>query len=193
MDVVKTNIARLSGMIDIDTEPGRGTTVSVTLPVTLAIIQALVIESAGEIFCVPLNSVLESIMVQRSEIQTVEGHDVISLRGATLPLLRLSRLFGLSSGYAYRDPTRIYVVIVGLAQQRVGLVVDELLGQHDVVIKPLASALRKIPGIAGATELGANRTVLLLDVATLVEETVIRAEAGVEASPTVGGGPSGGP
>jgi two-component system chemotaxis sensor kinase CheA len=193
MDVVKTNIARLSGMIDIDTEPGRGTKVSVTLPVTLAIIQALVIESAGEIFCVPLNSVLESIMVQRTEIQTVEGHDVISLRGATLPLLKLSRLFGLSSGPEYRDPTRIYVVIVGLAQQRVGLVVDELLGQHDVVIKPLATALRKIPGIAGATELGANRTVLLLDVATLVEETMIRAETSLAASPTAGGGPLGGP
>jgi two-component system, chemotaxis family, sensor kinase CheA len=177
MDVVKTNISRLSGMIDVDTVPGRGTKFSITLPVTLAIIQALVIEAARQTFCIPLNSVLESIMVRKREIMTVEGHEVISLRGKTLPLLHLSRLFELvSRGVDYPDPERIYVVIVGLAQHRVGLVVDELLGQHDVVIKPLGEALRRVPGIAGATELGANRTVLLLDVATLVEEAVTKTE-----------------
>ena len=177
MDVVKTNISRLSGMIDVDTQPGRGTKFSITLPVTLAIIQALVIEAGQQTFCIPLNSVLESIMVREREIMTVEGHEVISLRGKTLPLLHLSRLFELhgESG-GYRDKERIYVVIVGLAQHRVGLVVDELLGQHDVVIKPLGRALRGVPGIAGATELGANRTVLLLDVATLVDETIATAD-----------------
>jgi two-component system, chemotaxis family, sensor kinase CheA len=177
MDVVKTNISRLSGMIDVETTPGRGTKFSITLPVTLAIIQALVIQAARQTFCIPLNSVLESIMVRKREIMRVEGHEVISLRGKTLPILHLSRLFELTSGgVAYPDPERIYVVIVGLAQHRVGLVVDELLGQHDVVIKPLGEALRRVPGIAGATELGANRTVLLLDVATLVEEAVMKSE-----------------
>lgn len=176
MDVVKTNISRLSGMIDVDTVLGRGTKFSITLPVTLAIIQALVIDSCRQTFCIPLNSVLESIMVRQSDVVTVEGHDVISLRGRTLPLLHLSRMFGLvAEGQAgYADPDRIYVVIVGLAQHRVGLVVDELVGQQDVVIKPLGSALRSVPGIAGATELGANRTVLLLDVATLVDEALTR-------------------
>jgi two-component system chemotaxis sensor kinase CheA len=177
MDVVKTNISRLSGMIDVETTPGKGTIFSITLPVTLAIIQALVIESAGQIFCIPLNSVLESIMVRRSEILTVEGHEVISLRGRTLPLVQLSRLFGLGTPGQAGESQRIYVVIVGLAQHRLGLVVDELLGQHDVVIKPLARVLRQVPGIAGATELGANRTVLLLDVGAMVGETLVNIEA----------------
>lgn len=173
MDVVKTNIAKLSGMIDVHTEVGRGTRFAITLPVTLAIIQALVIESAGHTFCIPLNAVLESIMAERAEVGTIEGQEVITLRGRTLPLLQLSRLFGLKAPPGYNpDPNRIYVVVIGLAQHRVGLVVDELLGQQDVVIKPLGRAIRNVPGIAGATELGANRTVLLLDVGRLVDEGV---------------------
>lgn len=178
MDVVKTNIARLSGLIDVDTTPGRGSKLSITLPVTLAIIQALVIQTAKQTFCIPLNSVLESIMVSEAEIETVEGHEVVSLRGKTLPILHLSRIFELQTNYRYLDPARIYVVIVGLAQHRVGIVVDELLGQQDVVIKPLGRALRGVPGIAGATELGGGRTVLLLDVSVLVEEALGRTDAG---------------
>jgi len=171
MDVVRHNIAKISGMIDVSTEVGRGTLFSITLPVTLAIIQALVIQSAGHTFCIPLNAVLESIMVESREIGTVEGHEVITLRGKTLPLLHLTKLFELEPLTGHRpDPNRVYVVVVGLAQHRVGLVVDELLGQQDVVIKPLGTALRNVPGIAGATELGANRTVLLLDVGRLVDE-----------------------
>ena len=180
MDVVKTNIAKLSGMIDVTTEVGRGTKFSITLPVTLAIIQALVIQSAGHTFCIPLNSVLESIMVETREISTIEGHEVIILNKKTLPLLHLSRLFALKPlNRSYRDPHRVYVVVVGLAQHCVGLVVDELLGQQDVVIKPLGSAVRNVPGIAGATELGANRTVLLLDVGRLVDEGVRQADAAI--------------
>lgn len=178
MDVVKTNIARLSGLIDVDTAPGRGSKFAITLPVTLAIIQALVIQTAKQTFCIPLNSVLESIMVSEADIETVEGHEVVSLRGKTLPILHLSRIFGLQTHYRYLDPARIYVVIVGLAQHRVGIVVDELLGQQDVVIKPLGRALRGVPGIAGATELGGGRTVLLLDVSVLVEEALGRGDAG---------------
>nr|WP_255216673.1 chemotaxis protein CheA [Pseudenhygromyxa sp. WMMC2535] len=183
MDVVKTNISRLSGMIDVASQPGRGSRFRITLPVTLAIIQALVIETAGQTFCIPLNSVLESIMVQTEEIQTIEGHEVVTVRGRTLPLVHLSRVFDLEpkgrevERRMFYD--RLYVVVVGLAQHRVGLVVDELLGQQDVVIKPIGKALRQVPGIAGATELGDNRTVLLLDVATLVGEAVGGVEAAV--------------
>lgn len=173
MDVVKTNIAKLSGLIDVDTTVGRGTKFSITLPVTLAIIQALVIGCAGQTFCIPLNSVLESIMVTRGEIKTVEGNEVIVMHGKTLPLVALSRIFGLQAGRP-NVIDRAYVVVVGLAQHRVGLVVDDLLGQQDVVIKPLGTALRSVPGIAGATELGGGRTVLLLDVSALVEEALGR-------------------
>ena len=178
MDIVRQSVVELSGMIDIDTKVGRGTRFSIVLPVTLAIIQALVVDAGGQTFCIPLGSVLESIMVRQAELATLEGHAVVSLRGRTLPLVHLSQLFELPGGRAYADPDRIYVVIVGLAQARVGLVVDELRGQQDVVIKPLGSALRAVPGLAGATELGANRTVLLLDVATLVDEAMTRPDLG---------------
>jgi two-component system chemotaxis sensor kinase CheA len=181
MDVVKTNISRLSGIIDVNTTVGRGTTFSITLPVTLAIIQALVVQTAGQTFCIPLNSVLESVMVGASEIRTVDGAQVITLHGKTLPLCHLARLFDLRRG-ATTETGRIYVIVVGLAQHRVGLVVDDLLGQRDVVIKSIGSALRSVPGIAGATELGGGRTVLLLDVAALVEEAVGREIAGPAAS-----------
>ncbi|MFO0633841.1 MAG: chemotaxis protein CheA [Nannocystaceae bacterium] len=183
MDVVKTNISRLSGLIDVNTAVGRGTVFSITLPVTLAIIQALVVQTAGQTFCIPLNSVIESLMVSPSEIRTVEGAEVITLHGKTLPLCHLARLFELRSG-TRATLARNYVIVVGLAQHRIGLVVDDLLGQHDVVIKSLGAALRQVPGIAGATELGGGRTVLLIDVAALVEEAVGRdgTLANVEAS-----------
>jgi two-component system chemotaxis sensor kinase CheA len=174
MDVVKNEIAALSGMIDIATEPGKGTRCRVTLPSTMAIVQALVVQSAGQTFCIQLNSVLESLMVDTRELQTIEGCKVVSVRGRTLPLLNLAEVFELEADN--REPqrmhTHLYVVVIGFAEHRVGLVVDELLGQRDVVIKPIGRALGRIPGIAGATEIGNNRTVLLLDVAPLVSEAV---------------------
>lgn len=174
MDVVKNEIAALSGMIDIATEPGKGTRCRVTLPSTMAIVQALVVQSAGQTFCIQLNSVLESLMVDTRELQTIEGCKVVSVRGRTLPLLNLAEVFELEADD--REPprmhTHLYVVVIGFAEHRVGLVVDELLGQRDVVIKPIGRALGRIPGIAGATEIGNNRTVLLLDVAPLVSEAV---------------------
>lgn len=170
MDVVQTNIARLSGMIDIHSEVGQGSRFSITLPVTLALIQALVIRVSRETYCVPLASVLESLMLEKNEIRTIEGFPVILLRGQTLPLVYLSDIFDLETGATESDLK--YVVVVGSAQHRIGLVVDDLIGQRDVVIKPLGRALSGVPGIAGATELRANRTVLLLDVAKLVTESI---------------------
>jgi two-component system chemotaxis sensor kinase CheA len=172
MDVVKTDIAALSGMVDVSSEPGRGSRFRITLPITLAIIQALVLDVAGQIFCIPLNSVIESIMVRREELQTIGGHEVVSVRGRTLPLISLAEVFELERDASVELDNRLYVVIVGLAQHRVGLVVDELLGEQDVVIKPIGTTLGRIPGIAGATELGNNRTVLVLDVASLVSESI---------------------
>ncbi len=170
MDVVKTNISRLSGIIDVESEPGRGTRLTFTLPITLAIIQALVIRSAGRTYAVPLNSVLESLLVRPDEIRTIERREVITLRGTTLPIVRVEEAFQLQrEGPA---PAKMYVVVVGMAQHRVGLVVDELVGQQDIVIKSLGRALDGIPGVAGATELGGQQTVLVLDVAALVEETL---------------------
>jgi len=174
MDVVKTNISRLSGIIDVDSEPGRGTRLTITLPITLAIIQALVIRAAGRTYAVPLNSVLESLLITRTDLATIERREVMTLRGQTLPLARLERVFRLQR--LDHEPERQFVVVVGLAQHRMGLLVDELVGQQDIVIKPLGKALEAAPGIAGATELGGKKTVLVLDVAAIVEEAVSVAE-----------------
>jgi two-component system chemotaxis sensor kinase CheA len=169
MDVVKNNIANLSGIIDLDTELGRGTRLEITLPVTLAIIRALVVEASARTYAVPLNSVLEILTVDRSELRTIELREVMTLRGATLPLVRLGRFFGVPA------PDRagpLFVVVVGLAQERLGVAVDGLVGQQDIVVKPLGRALQGVRGIAGATDLGSRRTVLVLDVGAIMEEVV---------------------
>jgi two-component system chemotaxis sensor kinase CheA len=166
LDVVKTNLQRLSGLIDIGSRRGEGTTFTLTLPLTLAIIRALMVKASGRTYAVPLNSVLEIVSVRTSELRTIEKREVFDVRGQTLPFVRLSRLFRLP------EPTRDvhFVVVVGLAQQRLGLAVDELVGQQDIVTKPLAGRLRGIPGVSGATELGDRRAVLVLDVGALMEE-----------------------
>ncbi|WP_236069220.1 chemotaxis protein CheA [Citreicoccus inhibens] len=168
LDVVKNNLGNLSGIIDVWSERGRGTAFHLTLPVTLAIIRALVVGVSGRTYAVPLNSVLEILAVRPEDISTVERREVLDLRGQTLPFLRLARLFHLPE----RPVGRHFVVVVGLAQQRMGIAVDELHGQQDIVTKPLGGRLRSVRGISGATDLGNRRTVLVLDVAELLEEGI---------------------
>jgi two-component system chemotaxis sensor kinase CheA len=181
LDVVKTNIANLSGIIDLSSTPGLGTQVTITLPITLAIIQAIIARVAGETYAIPLNSVVESLMVEPDEIQTIEGKEVLSIRRQTLRLVRIEEIFELQRSEEpvvleqgdMLDP-RDYVVVVGIAQHRVGLVVDELVGQQDIVIKSLGRALSGLTGIAGATELAGQKTVLVLDIPSLVEAALSR-------------------
>jgi two-component system, chemotaxis family, sensor kinase CheA len=168
MDVVRTNIASLSGMIDLDSFPGKGTRVTITLPITLAIIKALIITTVGRTYALPITSVLESIIVQRKDIKTVERKEVIQLREATLPLLRLSDFFQLSG---VGEPSEsCYVVVVGVADKRLGLVVDDLLGQQDIVIKSIGETFAGFKGISGAADLGDQRTILVLDVGSVINE-----------------------
>jgi two-component system chemotaxis sensor kinase CheA len=169
LDVVKTNIAELSGIIDLATSRGLGTRFEITLPVTLAILRALVVSVARRAYALPLNSVLEILEVRADEVRTLSTREVITLRGSTLPLLRLASFLQLS---AEPPPARFFVVVVGLAQERLGIAVDELLGQQDIVVKPLGRPLSGVRGIAGATDLGARRTVLVLDVGAIIEEVV---------------------
>jgi len=172
LDVVKTNIAKLSGIIDISSQQGEGTTFVITLPITLAIIRALIIRVNERIYALPLNSVLEIIRVPTDRIRRIERREVIELRGATLPFLRLADLFQLDGGEEKEDESSLYIVVVGLAQNRLGLVVDGMVGQQDIVIKPLSRSMSKVPGIAGATNLASQQTILVLDVGALVEEAV---------------------
>jgi two-component system chemotaxis sensor kinase CheA len=175
LDVVKNNIAALSGMIDIESEPGKGTKFILTLPITLAIIQALFVGVNNKTFAIPLSSVLESLVIQSKDIKTVEKKKVTQLRDSTLPLLHLSEIFNL--GAYTSNGGKFFVVVVGLAEKRLGLMVDQLMGQQDIVIKPIGEVLKNVRGIAGATELGTNQTVLVLDVGAILDEALKVREA----------------
>jgi two-component system chemotaxis sensor kinase CheA len=168
MDVVKTNISKLGGIIDIYSEIGIGTKFTVTLPITLAIISALIVRVEGRTFAIPLSSVQEAIWLDPGTLRSVEGQEMMTLRGASLPLSRMNELFGLSSGEGPR--LRPYAVVVGVGARRLGLVVDQIIGQQDIVIKPLGPSLAKVRGFAGATELGDQRVALVLDAPALIEE-----------------------
>jgi two-component system chemotaxis sensor kinase CheA len=174
LDVVKTNMGKLGGVVDIASDVGIGTKMTITLPVTLAIINVLLVEIGTQLFAVPLASVEEAIALDPAQIRTVESREVLSVRGASLPLCRLDRLFGLRR----HDPerSRAFVVIAQVAERRLGFVVDELIGQRDIVIKALGKSLKAVRGFAGATELGDQRVALVLDVAALLEEVLAPGE-----------------
>ena len=177
MDVVKTNISRLGGVVDVRSELGIGTKFTITLPITLAIISALIVRVAGRGFAVPLTAVQEALLLDRSSIRTVEGKEVVTLRGGTLPLCHLDGLFGLNR--KERRPAKQYVVVTVLSGRRLGFVVDELQGQQDIVIKALGKSLRGVRGFAGATDLGDQRVALVLDAPALLEEVLASAEHGL--------------
>jgi two-component system chemotaxis sensor kinase CheA len=166
MDVVKTNIEKLNGLIHIETEIGAGTKFQLKLPLTLAIIQALFVESAGENFAVPLSSIIETVRVHINEVHSFEGREVLKLRNTVLSLLRLNEVFDLDSP-AHDE---LYVVVVGIAEKRIGLIVDKLVGQEEIVIKSLGDYLgENNAGIAGATIMGDGRVRLIVDVAGVIE------------------------
>ncbi|MBO6935815.1 MAG: chemotaxis protein CheA [Deltaproteobacteria bacterium] len=181
MDVVKTNINRLGGVVDVWSDHGSGTKFTITLPVTLAIISALLVRVAGRDFAIPITSVQEAILLDRTAVRTVEGREVISLRGATLPLCRLDHLFRLLPVQSDRR----FVVVCAVGQRRVGFVVDGLDGQQDIVIKALGKSLRDVRGFAGATDLGDQRVALVLDAPGLLEEVLRSQEL-----PSLGAEPS---
>jgi two-component system chemotaxis sensor kinase CheA len=175
MDVVRNNIMKLSGMIDTKSERGKGTTFTITLPLTLATMKALVVETAGQTYAVPLASVLECVSVRQEEVKIEGDREAIALRDLTVPIVRVARFFGLDEmplPEEERARSRLQVVVVGVAQYRVGLAVERLGGQQDVVVKPLGAPLTRLKGIMGATNLGNDRPVLVLDVAGLVGSAV---------------------
>jgi two-component system chemotaxis sensor kinase CheA len=167
MDVVKTNIEKLNGIIDVESEVDKGTIIKLKIPLTLAIIQALLVGVQEEFYAVPLGSVLETVRIPLEEIYTVEGKNVLRLRDEVLSLVRLSDIFGVDR--VYDNSEHVYVVVIGLAESKLGIIVDSLVGQEEIVIKSMGDYLKGIEGIAGATIRGDGRVTLIVDVAALMD------------------------
>ncbi len=167
MDVVKTNIEKLNGIIEIDSEVGVGTTQKLKIPLTLAIIQALLVGVQEEYYAIPLSSVLETVRISQDEIYSVDGKSVLRLRDEVLSLVRLSDIFKVDA--ILESNSDVYVVIIGLADQKIGVIVDYLIGQEEVVIKSLGYYLKNTRGIAGATVRGDGKITLIVDVGAMMD------------------------
>jgi two-component system chemotaxis sensor kinase CheA len=174
MDVVRHNLTVLGGVVDVDSTPGRGSTISMTLPITLAIIQSLIVAVDDQRFAIPLNAVHETLLIDPDSVQRSEGREILNLRGDALLLRRLSREFALRPAPA---ESKQFAVVMGMGESRIGLLVDRLDGQKDTVIKPIQGPVQGVRGIAGATELGDQDPVLVLDVSAFLADALGRREA----------------
>jgi two-component system chemotaxis sensor kinase CheA len=174
MDIVKTNISKLGGVIDVHSETGIGTKMAITLPITLAIVSALLVRVHDQVFAIPLSTVSEALSFDAGQVRRVENREVVTVRGSSLPICDLGRLLGLPE--PLEDRRRRFIVVAALGNRRLGLVVDHLYGQEDIVIKPLGSSLSRVRGFAGATELGDQRVGLVLDSGAVIEEVLSGAE-----------------
>lgn len=172
MDIVRSNIQRVGGIVDVDSTPGKGTRFAIRLPLTLAIIRALLVRVAGQVYAIPLSSVLETLKIHPEMLQFVGQRPAILLRGRTLPLVSLQAHFYGSEieALAGEGTEPMFVVVVGLGERQVGLVVSHLIGEQEIVIKSLSRHLGEVNGISGATILGDGRVALILEVADLFQD-----------------------
>ena len=173
LDVVRANVSALGGLVAVDSTPGVGTSVTLTLPITLAIIQVLLVGVAGQRFAIPLGGIRETLLVTPGELERSGPRELLHLRGDALPVRRLAEEFALA---AVDRARKQYAVVLGIGDARLALLVDRLEGQQDAVIKPVQGPVRSVRGVAGATELGDQNAVLVLDVSALVEDGTKRRE-----------------
>lgn len=166
LDVVKENVERMNGTIEVETRSGRGTRFIIRIPLTLAIIRALLVRGADQVFTIPLSSVAEILRYEQEKTHTLEGFEVISLHGKTVPLVHLGRLLNLQAPSAEKGHR--FIVIVSTSFREVGVVVDGLMGEREVVIKPLDDGVHMFKGFSGATILGDGTVSLILDVSTMI-------------------------
>lgn len=180
LDVVHKNIEKLNGSVEIKSEVGKGTEFRVKLPLTLAIIRSLQVEVMGTTYCIPLGSVVETDRLPLTQIQTIRQRSVIVKRGEVIPLVRLLDAFQMERPEGYAEPEEIFVVIVSVTGRQIGLVVDNLIGESEVVIKPLGKFIGDVPGVSGATIMGDGDVAIILDISSLintVQAELNRAEA----------------
>jgi two-component system chemotaxis sensor kinase CheA len=168
MDVVRTNIEKLNGLVELDSVRGRGMTITIRLPLTLAIIQGLLIESDDDVFILPLSSVHETVRTDHANIYYINQKPVMRLRDEIIPLINLNQILSKDpAGFIMSE--KPYVVVIGLAHRKLGVLIDRFLGQEEVVIKSLGRYLGATAGVAGATILGDGRIRLIVDLLGLFE------------------------
>lgn len=166
LDVVKRQIEKLNGSVTVSSQRGKGTKFTIKLPLTLAIIQGLLVKVGKEIYSIPITSVIESHRIKPSDVKMIDNYEVFNVRNDVVSLLRLNRVFRIHTD---ERSDYCFVVIVGTADKRMGLMVDSLIGEEDVVIKPLRDQFTNSPGIAGASILGDGSVCLIIDVSQLLE------------------------
>jgi two-component system chemotaxis sensor kinase CheA len=164
MDVVYKTVQELGGTLALSSQAGSGTRFTVQLPLTLAILDALIVASGGQTFAVPLPAVREVIRVQPQQISRMEQNELLPYHGGTLPLVRLARRFGLAES----DQAARFALIVGSGRSAVGVAVERLVGKREIVVRPISDPLARVDGVAAATELGDGQVVLILDTQALV-------------------------
>lgn len=177
MDVVKTNVAKLRGTISVESEVDKGTKIILRLPLTLAIISGMIVKACNQTLVIPLHSVIEVIRVNKNQIETVRGKEVINLRDSILPIIGLEELLENTENGHKKETEWQYIVEVGVAEKRFGIKVDDLVGQQEVVIKSLGNYLGKIDGIAGSTIMGDGTVVIILDINELFNKLEKRINA----------------
>ncbi len=165
MDVVKDTIESLGGNLFISTQLGKGTTFSLRLPLTLAIIQALLVNLGKQVFAIPLSSIDEVYTVSVSQIKTVKNGEVVNIHNELIPIIRLRKIFNYDDK---NDNEQVKIVVVECGENKKGLIVDSLYGQQEIVIKPLDRMLKNLKGLGGATVLGDGQVALILDIRSLL-------------------------
>ncbi len=166
MDVVKTNIGRINGIIDVNSDKGKGTQVILKIPLTLAIIQVLMVKVNGEMYALPLASILETFRVSKSNLKYIDGQQILNVRNRLIPLIKLSDALELNCTDTGKD--WVYVVLMAIAEKKVGVIVDELCHQEEVVIKPVGTYFADIKEVSGATITGDGKVGLILDPGSLI-------------------------
>jgi two-component system chemotaxis sensor kinase CheA len=175
LDIVKKNIEFLNGKITVDSKPGQGATFTLQLPLTLAIIPTLLVSLEHTVYAIPLATIVEAIKLESKDIKTVMGKEVTLFRGNVLPLLRLSSIFKWNTGIAGTHSLN-HIVVVKACEVQVGIIVDELIGQQEIVVKSLDQFIGGVNGLSGASILGDGRVVLILDVNSLVKSTIAESQ-----------------
>ncbi len=168
LDVVRENIVQLKGMIEVQSDPGKGTRFIIKLPLTLAITESLLVAAGSDMFAIPIESVVETIRIKTDEIKTIEARDVVVVRGHILPLVRISDIFGISRKGIF-EKNFSPVVIVQSVEKRIAILIDDLIGRQEIITKAIGDPLKNVRDIAGATILGNGKVILILDVPSIID------------------------